>query len=227
MIEQLDNPVWSSLTTGNEDLAIGNDLARHYRPGISPFAAVADNDPTHYQALYELIRDDVPIAIFTTDTNLDPYRWAIVNRIDGYQMMYEGETPTERDQFNIKSLTEVNVPAMLELTKLSPPGPFLENTIAFGGYEGVFDGERLVAMAGHRFHCGPYVEISAVCTHPDHTGKGYARALINSQIQHLHANNKQPYLHVRADNTRAFDIYKKMGFVTRTEMIIYLLKKTI
>ncbi|UFH57803.1 GNAT family N-acetyltransferase [Spirosoma sp. KNUC1025] len=80
-------------------------------------------------------------------------------------------------------------------------------------------------MAGRRFDNGTHVEISAVCTHPDHTGKGYARRLIDSQIRQIRAEGKIPYLHVRADNTRAFRIYEQMGFVTRAEMIIYIVAK--
>lgn len=223
MIEQLNNPVWSSLTSGNADLAIGDNKAKRYQPGVSPFAAVAQNDFEHYQALKKLFPLNETVAVFTTDKALDPSPWVVANRIDGYQMIYEGPTLEAQEELTVTKLDLQDVPAMLELTSLSPPGPFQERTIEFGGYEGIFDGEQLVAMAGHRFHCGPYVEISAVCTHPDHTGKGYARTLINNQIRQLHREGMSPYLHVRADNTRAINIYKRMGFVTRTQMMIYLL----
>jgi predicted GNAT family acetyltransferase len=226
MIEQLNNPVWSSLTSGNADLAIGNDKAKRYQPGISPFVAVAQHDFEHYQALKKLVLPNEIVAVFTTNKALDPSPWIIINRIDGYQMMYEGPTPEAQEEIIVTKLNLQDVPAMLELTRLSPPGPFQERTIEFGGYEGIFNGELLVAMAGHRFHCGPYVEISAVCTDPDHTGKGYARTLINNQIRQLRQQGMLPYLHVRADNTRAINIYKKMGFVIRTEMIIHLLTNT-
>jgi predicted GNAT family acetyltransferase len=224
-ITQLDNPVWSALISGNSDLSTGTEKVKRYQPGISPFAAVAENNFEHFDALTELIAQDETVAIFTTDKALDARPLTITNRIDGYQMIYEGPMPEEQHQIRIAELSAKNVPAMLELTKLSPPGPFMEKTIRFGGYEGIFEGEHLVAMAGHRFHSGPYVEISAVCTHPEHTGKGFARALINSQIRQLRSAGKTPYLHVRADNTRASSIYRDMGFVTRTEMIIHLLKK--
>lgn len=177
--------------------------------------------------MLHLIEGDETVAIFTTDKDLDARPLTIANRIDGYQMMYEGSTPEDQHQITIAKLSEENVPAMLELTKLSPPGPFMEKTIRFGGYEGIFEGEHLVAMAGHRFHSGPYVEISAVCTHPEYIGKGYARALINNQIRQLRSTGKIPYLHVRADNTRALKIYQDMGFVIRTEIIIYILKSVI
>lgn len=223
-ISQLDNPVWSALTSGNSDLAVGNEKAKRFKPGISPFVAVAQCDFEHYQALKELIQDKKEtVIIVTTDKNPDVSPWTIVNRIDGYQMVYEGEAPGEQDEIEIRQLSEENVQAMLELTKLSPPGPFMEGTIRFGGYQGVFDGKQLVAMTGHRLHSGPYVEISAVCTHPDHTGRGYARALISNQISRLRAAGKLPYLHVKSDNTRACSLYESMGFVKRTEMMFYLL----
>jgi len=225
MIHLLDNPVWSALTSGNQHLALGNNQAKYFQPGIAPFVAVASNSRENYQALWDTVPGEQTVAVFTTDPDLDPSPWTIAGRIDGYQMMYDGNPPLQQPEPPVSLLQDEHVPAMLELTRLSPPGPFMEKTIRFGGYEGIFLGNLLAGMAGHRFHSGPYVEISAVCTHPDHTGKGFARQLINSQIRQLHSAGKQPYLHVRADNTRAHEIYLTMGFVTRTAMTIYLLKK--
>lgn len=158
MIDQLNNPVWSALSSGNQTLAIGNDQAKYFQPGISPFAGVANNDAMHFQALKHLMNEHESVAVFTTDRNLDPNPWIIANRIDGYQMMFEGEMPTASPALSIVGLTEKHVPAMLELTQLSPPGPFMEETIRFGNYEGIFEGEQLVAMAGRRLHSGIYVE---------------------------------------------------------------------
>jgi len=225
MIHPLDNPVWSALTTGNQSLALGNHQAKYYKPLVSLFVAVAQNTCAHFEALREIIPHDQTVALFTTEPNLDASPWMIVNRVDGCQMVFEGPTPEPQDEVERVRLTEKDIPRMLELTQLSPPGPFLTQTIEFGGYEGIFAGERLIAMAGRRFDNGSHVEISAVCTHPDYTGRGYARQLIDSQIRQLRAVGKIPYLHVRADNTRARDIYEGMGFVNRTEMIIYVLKK--
>lgn len=150
-IAQLNNPVWSALNSGNADLSTGTEKVKRYQPGISPFAAVADNNFEHFDALTELIARDETVAIFTTDKDLDARPLTIANRIDGYQMMYEGPAPEEQHKITVTKLSDENVPAMLALTKLSPPGPFMEKTIMFGGYEGIFEGEHLVAMAGHRF----------------------------------------------------------------------------
>ena len=224
MIHPLDIPVWSALTSGNQQVARGNQQAKYYNPQVAPFVALADLTSTHFEALHHMIPHDQPVALFTNEQQLDPTPWVIMNRIDGFQLLFKGPTPEPEPE--VVKLTETHVPQMLALTRLSPPGPFLPRTIDLGGYEGFFSGDNLIAMAGRRFDSGTHVEISAVCTHPDHTGKGYARRLINSQIQQLRAAGKQPYLHVRADNTRALRIYEHMGFVSRREMIIYILKKT-
>ncbi|MFD2935199.1 GNAT family N-acetyltransferase [Spirosoma flavum] len=225
MIHSLDNPVWSALTSGNQQFALGNQQAKYYNPQIAPFVALANYTRAHFDVLWHTIPYDQPVAIFTNDQQLDPSPWVIVNRIDGFQMLFEGPTPKQEPRAELVHLTEQDIPQMLALTQLSPPGPFLPRTIDLGGYEGVFAGDNLIAMAGRRFDSGAHVEISAVCTHPDHTGKGYARWLIDSQIQQIRAEGKVPYLHVRADNTRAHRIYQRMGFVTRSEVIIYILKK--
>jgi predicted GNAT family acetyltransferase len=108
---------------------------------------------------------------------------------------------------------------------LTNPGPFYERTLEFGNYYGIFHKGQLAAMAGQRMHAGPYIEISAVCTHPDYHGKGYATALIGQLIKLIRAQGGIPFLHVRADNNKAIALYRALGFLTRHEMTINILKK--
>ena len=222
----LDNPVWAALTSGNRNLSGGNDIARYLDPEVSAFSAIKEPTPKSYRALYDMVPFQGPVGIFTKEKAISPSPWKIIKRIDGFQMVY---TKTEVPQFPGKEIVQLDkqhVPEMLALTKMTNPGPFLSGTIRFGNYEGILLGGRLVAMAGQRLHSGNYVEISAVCTHPDHVGKGYARQLILSQISNIHANGEIPYLHVRADNTRAIEIYHAMGFETRSGMNIYLMEES-
>lgn len=111
------------------------------------------------------------------------------------------------------------------MVQLTEPGPFLEKTIDFGNYTGVFEDGKLVSMAGHRFNPTPYTEVSAVCTHPNHLGKGYAYRLLREQIKRILAKNEIPFLHVRDDNEGAIKLYEKLGFNIRTSMIAYVIKK--
>ena len=66
---------------------------------------------------------------------------------------------------------------MLALIELTRPGPFAARTIELGDYLGVFEGGELVAMAGERLRLPGFCEISAVCTRPDHRGRGLAAGL--------------------------------------------------
>lgn len=117
------------------------------------------------------------------------------------------------------------MPAMLALTQLTSPGPFRENTLAFGLYYGIFQQEQLIAMAGYRFQPSPYVEISAVCTHPAHVGQGHAGMVILSLITTIIQEKKVPFLHVSPQNTKALRLYEKLGFKYRRDLTLYALQK--
>ena len=80
-------------------------------------------------------------------------------------------------------------------------------------------------MAGQRMHAFDYAEVSAVCTHPDHTGKGYARQLLIHQINRIKAMDATPFLHVRHDNDRAIGVYESLGFAKRRAMYFHVIKK--
>jgi predicted GNAT family acetyltransferase len=113
---------------------------------------------------------------------------------------------------------------MIALATLTKPGPFGRCTIEFDHYQGLFEGDQLVAMTGQRLHVPPFTEISAVCTHPDHLGKGYAAALLQHQLQLILSHKQIPFLHVRADNERAIALYERLGFKLRGPMNFYFLK---
>jgi predicted GNAT family acetyltransferase len=85
-----------------------------------------------------------------------------------------------------------------------------------GAYYGIYDGARLAAMAGERMRLDGYQELSAVCTHPSYTGRGYAQRLLALLSNSAFDRGFVPFLHVYADNARAIGVYRKMGFVDRT-----------
>jgi predicted GNAT family acetyltransferase len=78
-------------------------------------------------------------------------------------------------------------------------------------------------MAGERLALPGLREISAVCTHPAHTGKGYAAALMRHLIAEQLRAGLQPFLSVTASNTNAIALYRRLGFVqSRTLMFRYM-----
>ena len=132
--------------------------------------------------------------------------------------------PAETDVSLIQPLLPENAPEMVALARLTKPGPFNLRTIEFGHYYGVFDQHKLVAMTGQRLHVNQFTEISAVCTHPDYTGKGYARALLLHQLRLILAHHQHPFLHVRDNNEGAITMYKKLGFEISGPMYFYFMK---
>ena len=60
-----------------------------------------------------------------------------------------------------------------------------------------------------------YTELSAIVTHPAHTGKGYAKQLITHASHAVFNEGKTPYLHVTDNNAGAIRLYEKLGFRTR------------
>lgn len=221
----LDNPAWNALISGNKRLSNGNEQVKYFDREVSPFVAFNENSVENFRTLHELLPHSNPV-LFVTPVEMDiPEPWQVLNCIKGLQMVCDAGAEHDEAQMELVPLTDEHVPQMVALAKLTNPGPFESRTIEFGHYQGVFDDNKLAAMAGQRLHVFDYAEISAVCTHPDHTGKGYARRLLLSQISRIKAVSNIPFLHVRYDNERAIKVYESLGFLTRRTVYFYVMKK--
>jgi predicted GNAT family acetyltransferase len=151
--------------------------------------------------------------------------WTLLNGSAMPEMVYEGAGLRPADSRERLSPHEANAhivdlgppdsAEMMELTKLTKPGPFGKRTHELGAYIGIRRDGKLVAMAGERLKVPGYTEVSAVCTHPEHTGRGYARILMMELMQRILNRDETPFLHVREDNGRAIKLYQELGFVTR------------
>ena len=225
MTAHLDNPIWSALTSDCKPLGNGTQVAKCFLPDVAPFGAVQEDTFENFQALYDLCAAEQVVVLFSPKDQLDPAPWTMINQVPGIQMVFEGAIVPSALENRTVPLRENDVPQMLALTSLTQPGPFLPRTIEFGGYYGIFEGEMLVAMGGERLQGDLSTEISAVCTHPDHAGRGFANAILTRVIENIKQKGRLPYLHVRADNTNAIALYRKMGFVQRSVMNFYILKR--
>ncbi len=221
----LDNPIYHALRTAHVAYAQGTESAKYYQEDIAPFAGLIDHSQSNFDTLYESSESGSTFVVFTPIAHTIPDRWKLIRQIDMFQMVYSSETVPSEDPCEFENLTQAHVAEMIDLVKLTEPGPFRTNTIVLGNYTGVFRDGRLVSMAGHRFNPAPFIEISAVCTHPDHLGKGYAYSLLKEQIRRIAEKAQTPFLHVRNDNEAAVKLYQKLGFTVRTDMIAYVLQK--
>lgn len=227
MEEVLDNPVWNALISGNSHLGTGSDRVKFFDQPVSSFAGLIENSPDNLLELHEIYASDGPVILWSKEPLSIPKAWKMVDCIKGLQMVYGQPTVLPYNNTNITALTEKDIPEMMALTKLTKPGPFGMRTIEFGNYEGIFENDRLVAMTGQRFHSFDHIEISAVCTHPDYLGRGYAKQLLLSRLKHILASSCRPYLHVREDNERAIHVYKALGFSVRIPVFFNVIKKQV
>lgn len=225
MNDLLQNPVFNALTTGDCHLSFGSNNVKYFDAAVSPYAGFPEDYENGFEELHALLPAGRRI-LYAKPTPIEPPNgWQLQHEIEGLQFVYAGTEKIEGDFSTIVPLTEEHVDAMIELVKLTKPGPFDKRTIDFGYYHGIFADGNLVAMTGQRLHVGNYTELSAVCTHPAHLGKGYASALMQHQMQIILSMGQQPFLHVRADNERAIAVYERLGFVVSRPMYFYFMKR--
>lgn len=221
----LNNPVWHALNTGNKHLGEGTDSGRYFHSDVSPFVAMRENTVKNFLELYDMLPES-RISFLATPVQVNiPAPWRTIACVHGLQLVHNAVDVTDEHVHPTSDLTAANCAEMVALAKLTSPGPFNIRTIEFGHYQGIFSDDKLVAMAGQRMHAHNYAEVSAVCTHPEHTGKGYARQLLIKQVNRIIAAEETPYLHVKSDNLRAIDLYSSLGFSIRSDMYFYILKK--
>jgi predicted GNAT family acetyltransferase len=88
-----------------------------------------------------------------------------------------------------------------------------------GRYFGIVHDGRLAAMGGERLSMTGHREVSAICTDPAFTGRGYARAIVTHIVERLADEGIVPFLHVNAENSRARAVYRSVGFVETSDAV--------
>ncbi|MDX3452183.1 GNAT family N-acetyltransferase [Streptomyces sp. ME02-8801-2C] len=208
----LDNAAWAALTGPHAHLAERTGRAARYPTDVSPFAAL--EDPADLRAWDDLAALVGPGTVTpVTAVQAVPIGWQIEQFGEGVQLvdtaLYAEPAP------EAVRLGPADVPEMLDLVALTQPGPFLPRTVELGTYLGIRDGGRLIALAGERLRPPGWTEISAVCTHPDHRGRGLATRLVRAIAAGIRERGDTPFLHAAASNTNAIRLYESIGFTLR------------
>lgn len=224
MMQLLDNITWHTLSGPQAIFATGTDDARRYAPGFSPIVGFADPVDPNFAALAPWCE---PGEHFYCDgwTGAAPGGWRVDVESTMFKMIWDAPMPATDEAPEAIRLRPEHAAQALELATLTRPGPFGPRTPELGEYFGVFDGPRLVAMAGERMHAGTLREISGVCTHPDFQRRGLARALITKLIRRQMLRGETPFLHVMRDNTGARRTYERMGFRNYRETVVRVVSR--
>jgi predicted GNAT family acetyltransferase len=219
----LDRPAWSSLSGRQSSLAFVHGGARRLDPDFGLFAAVADNAPESLAALGELVRAHGEVGLVERFDPPPVPGTRVVSSALCWQMVAEDLAEPAPVAFSIEPLTQADASDMLALATLTKPGPFFRRTHELGDFVGVKVDGRLAAMAGERLRPDGYTEVSGVCTHPDHRGKGYAARLMLHVAHKVVARGETPFLHSYADNAGAIALYQALGFRFRCEQVLTVL----
>jgi len=225
----LDNAVWHALAGPQAPVAHGGPLARRYHPDISIFGALPDQvTPETWTALAALIATDGPdgAAVLFRDVVEPPTGWTEHLRVPGWQMTGAGaEARPAPTGAHVQRLGADDVADMLDLIARTEPGPFQLRTIELGRYIGVRDETgALAAMAGERMRLDGHTEISAVCTDPDHRGRGLAGLLVRDLVADITSRAEVPFLHVASTNIGAIRLYESLGFTKRREVMAVMVQ---
>ncbi|MEP7330305.1 MAG: GNAT family N-acetyltransferase [Betaproteobacteria bacterium] len=220
----LANIVWHTLAGPQNHFAAGTATARRYAMGFSPIVAFVDVVHPDFDALtpYCASGEHFYCGGWAGAT---PAGWSLEVDSSALQMIWDRDLPMADPAFNPVQLDATHVPQMLALVAIAPPGPFAARTIELGEYYGVFEGTRLVAMAGERMQAGKLREISGVCTHPEFQRRGLARRLVAHLIRIELARGQTPFLHVMQDNPNARRIYENAGFRPYQEIPVRVLAR--
>jgi GNAT superfamily N-acetyltransferase len=217
-INVLDNPVWHALEGPHRAHARGGGLGRHYPRDMAPFSAIAEPTAAAYGDLAADLPAGTEARLFRPEVEPLPEGWKETNRFPMLQMVASRPPPAATLPKMV--LTSDDVPAMLELVAETEPGPFGRRTHELGRYLGIRHGTRLMAMAGERLRLPDHVELSAICVHPEARGLGYAAALTATLMQQAFDEGVVPFLHVRPENKPAVELYRRLGFTTRRELVV-------
>ncbi len=219
--EPLDNPVWYSLTNMHSDYCIEYNGVKFYHPDFTPFGAfIHIEDTTKALLKHSELLDEFFIV---GDKPKLPSSFNIKKYV-GLQMIIYKEINIPISE-KIIELNETHHDDLMTLIKLVYPHFFKKQTPLLGRYFGIYNNGDLVAVTGERMQTKNFTEISAVVTHPEHTGNGYAKQLVTYTAKKIFEKEKIPFLHVDQNNTGPIQLYKKLGFKLRREMQYWLISR--
>lgn len=209
--QAMGNPFWHALRGTLAPLALGDEHAVRFHPEVNVFAALPDEPSEQsWQALAELLGPD-GLAVLAGEGLSVPSRWRLDQTVPGVQLV--APPGMGRSWADVEDLTELDADDMLALAQASPPGPYLRRTVEQGGFVGLHQDGRLVAMAGERSRVPGATEISSVCTSPAYRGLGLAGRLVQHLVDRVERRGEVAFLHTAADNAPALALYEKLGFV--------------
>ena len=221
---ELDNPIWASLRSRHRHLAHGGENALAFLPAYAPFVGVGGNE-VDTSELRSVIPDGACAYLLGIAPRVFHCNWRLESFQPLAQMTCRAILPI-LDGPEIIQLDHAHRADVLALTTLVYPHYFRERTMDLGRYLGIYHNGKLAAMIGERLATDQAQEISAICTHPDFAGRGYARRLLAFLTNDIVRADRSPFLHVSHDNARAKRLYEELGYSVRRDIGFWSLRRS-
>lgn len=221
----LNNPVWGALTTEQIIFGRGNEQFKRYQPGTLAFAGCANPATADPAMLDEWLEAGESFFLIGELPEI-PANWQVEFTLPCQQMVLSSlNDHIKSADLPVRILGESDCIEMYELINSLQPGYYFKDTRQLGTYMGIHQDGKLVAMAGERMRMNGFTELSAICTHPDYVGKGYAQHLITALCKQHMETGITSFLHVSSANERAIRLYEHMGFRKRMNINFTKLKR--
>ena len=212
---KLNNPVWHSLSESHQKFSMDYGGIKFYHPDYCAFGGIEDaKDISRHLEEYSTMANDFFIV---GEKPILSSKMQFKKELVCMQMVIEKKIDSQRKE-DITLLTSEHTAVLSDLINLVQPGYFKFKTPLLGNYSGILKNNQLIAVTGERMKMNDFTELSAIVTHPNHTGQGYAKQLIAHAANNIFDQNKTPYLHVAETNIGAITLYKKLGFTTRKQI---------
>ena len=216
MIELTDtrflNPVWHALHGPHRHLAIGSGAACRYPADVAPFAAMEAGSDTAHRHLHALLGVGESVLGGGRAASSGSARGAgarvRANGVStGRPAAGAGAGPTSYP------FAGENAGEMVALTDVAFPGFFRPATHRMGRYVGIrMDGTARSPWPASG--CGSRVARAQRHLHPSRASRqGLAAGLIGHLVETHRRAGLTSWLHVGAPNTRAIQLYERLGFL--------------
>ncbi|MFD0725662.1 GNAT family N-acetyltransferase [Lysobacter brunescens] len=220
----LDNPFWTALASRHADRALRHGEVARYPADIAPFLGLAHAEIDATDAFEALVPPGDSVYLLGVAPARVPPGW----RLDAFAPLAQmiRETPVDvPDGAAVRLLDADDREDVLALTALVYPHYFRPRTMTLGRYFAIHTDGALAAMAGERLATDDFQEVSAICTHPDHLGRGHAHRLTALLTNDILAQGRIPYLHVSHANARAKALYERIGYRVRRDIGFWALRR--
>lgn len=225
----LDNPFYSALDSIHAGLALRHGEVLRYPAEFAPFLAIADAGVDIGEGLDALLPAGDSVLLLGVLPHALPHGCLLEPFADLAQMQCDHELEVI-DGPDIVQLQEAHRADVLALTARVYPHYFRPRTMELGRYFGIYAADaggnvRLAAMIGERLGADGFREMSAICTHPEFVGRGYAQRLTAFLTNQTLRAGQRPFLHVAHANARAKALYERLGYRLRRDIAFRALRR--